>query len=209
MPKHCGRTTKTAWLPLDGSSIACLHQPSNRNGKIWLVDQVRYSHQYSKIWFSRDSFGGRSGEGEASCSNAGQSKMMTSIEALVEEINAFLMQKLWMDFEVMQYTGYELVIMGSLDISNPHDIEIRFNDVSFISLPIQWQTNTSKTVFEIVKGEKAMELNQKFQVEQGYIIFKFFPEDYEAEFGCFIAAKELQYKLLNPGEVGLQLSHAR
>jgi len=119
---------------------------------------------------------------------------MSDIRRILDEINSFLMQELWMDFEVIQYTGNELVIMGSIDISNPHDIEIIFRDVFFISMPMEWKTDTSKTVLEVVEGQPAIDLNKKFQVEQGYHIFKFIPEDYDKDFGCFIAAKGINYK---------------
>lgn len=120
---------------------------------------------------------------------------MNNIVKIVDEINSFIMQNLWMDFEVMQYVGNEVIIMGSIDISNPHDIEISFRDVFFISVLMEWKTDTSKKILEIVDGEQAVNINRKFHVEQGYHIFKFVPEDYDSNFGCFIAAKEINYSL--------------
>lgn len=104
------------------------------------------------------------------------------------------MQELWFDFEFMHYKGDELVIMGNIDISTSHDIEIIFRDVFFVCCPIAWKVDTSQIVLTLVEGEEARRLNKKFDVEIGYLIFKFFLEDLDGQ-NCYIAAKSLDYKL--------------
>lgn len=118
---------------------------------------------------------------------------MDNNKKIVNEINSFLMKGLWFDFEIMEYRGYDLTIMGSIDISASHDIEIIFKNVFFISLPAEWKTDTSDMVLEILEGPEAIELNQKYNVEQGYVIFKFIPEYLDA--GCYVAAKEIDYNI--------------
>ena len=61
----------------------------------------------------------------------------------VDDINTYLQQNPWFDFEIMEYGGDTLVVMASLDTSAPHDLEIRFKGVFFVSLPMEWKTDTS------------------------------------------------------------------
>jgi hypothetical protein len=118
------------------------------------------------------------------------------VKKVVDEINNYIQKGLWLDFEVSQYSKNKLMITGSIDPSNPHDIEINFEDVFFVSLPLEWKTDTTKTVLHILEGEDAKALNLRFQVEQGYQIFKFSPEDYPDDFGCIIGAKAISYLVL-------------
>ena len=122
---------------------------------------------------------------------------MNTLEAkkIVSEINDHIRKQLWMDFEVVQYSKNKLIIFGSIDPSSSiHNIEIWFEDVFFISLPLEWKTDTSNGVLELLEGENAYLINRQFQVEQGYHIFKFTPEDYPNTFGCLLGAKKIAYK---------------
>lgn len=110
---------------------------------------------------------------------------------LVKDINSKLKSNLWFDFEVIKYERNEVIIGGGKSLSYPHEIKIQFTDVFFISLPMEWQTDTSKDVFVILEGKEASDINIQFQVEQGHYIFKFVPEDYSEEFGCLIGAKNI------------------
>jgi hypothetical protein len=120
-----------------------------------------------------------------------------NLKVRVNEINAFIQQNLWLDFEVIEYKKSRLTIFGSIDVSVQHDIEIHFDDIFFVSLPMEWKTDTSNIVLTMLEGESAVSLNKKFQVEQDYHIFKFIPEDYLEDFGCYIAAKNISYKIIN------------
>jgi hypothetical protein len=112
---------------------------------------------------------------------------------VVFEINAVLKTKPWFDFEVMEYVGYNLVVMGGIDTSAPHSLEIKFKDVFFVSLPMCWGTDTSIAPLTIVTREAALEINEKFRVEQGNHIFSFRPEDYPFGFGCLIGSKGISF----------------
>ncbi|BCN29443.1 hypothetical protein [Anaeromicropila herbilytica] len=94
------------------------------------------------------------------------------------------------------YSNSDMKIIGGEDLFYTHEIEIIFRDVFFVSLPMEWKTNTKKTVFELLEGENAKKINILYKVEQGYYILKFAPEDYQKEFGCLIAAKTIEYTLI-------------
>lgn len=120
----------------------------------------------------------------------------SSMIKVLVEINEFLQEQMWLDFEVMEYKKNRLTIIGSIDISTQHNIEIYFEEISFISLPMEWKTDTSEIVLTLLEGDKAITLNKKFQVEQGFHIFKFKPEDYTDDFGCYVGAKNISYKII-------------
>ena len=120
----------------------------------------------------------------------------TSLQEVVEEINAFLQKQLWYDFEVIRYQDQKLTINGGIDPSSHHNMEIYFEDVFFLSLPIEWKTDTTKTAFSLVAGSNAVELNKRFQVEMGYHIFRFTPEYYPEDFGCLVGARKVSYAIL-------------
>lgn len=117
------------------------------------------------------------------------------IRRIVDEINTYIASKPWLDFWVSQYVNKKLVIAGSIDPSGNSDIEIVFSDVFFMSLPVEWGSDTSKGVFQLLEGIDAREINLRFRVEQGYSIFRFIPEDYPEEFGCLIGAKKISYSI--------------
>jgi hypothetical protein len=120
------------------------------------------------------------------------------VKQAVDEINTYLQHQPWCDFEVMEYQGTTLVVMGSLDTTAPHDVEVRFEDVFFLSLPMTWKTDTAAPALAVVQGEDACRLNGRFQVEQGHHIFGFTPEGYPEGFYCLIGAREISYKLTKP-----------
>lgn len=119
---------------------------------------------------------------------------LANIHLAIDEINSFLRTKLWMDFEVSRYLDHQLTIIGSVDPSSHHDIEIVFDGVAFVSFPIEWKTDTTKIVLTMVNGSEARELNMRFQVEIGHHIFRFAPEYYPADFSCLIGAKTISYE---------------
>lgn len=125
-------------------------------------------------------------------------KYMTKqeIKKVVDEVNEYLSNKLWMDFEVVEYSKYELKIIGSLDISAMPNIEIILKDVFFASTVFEWETDTSQQVLFLIEGSDAKELNMRFRVEQGYHLIKFKAEDYPDPFGCIFGAKEILFQKL-------------
>lgn len=115
------------------------------------------------------------------------------IKNVLVEINKYLENQLWMDFEVIEYSRYELKIIGSLDISSAPNIEIAFKDIFFASTAFNWSTDTSRNVVSLIEGDEAKKINIKFQVEQGYHLIKFQAEEYPDDFGCIFGVKEVKF----------------
>jgi hypothetical protein len=115
----------------------------------------------------------------------------------IARINDYLQKQLWFDFEVLLYQQGRLVVAGSIDTTVHHNIEIWFKDIAFVSLPMNWKTDTSTPPLSLLEGESAVRTNIRFQVEHGHHIFRFSPEDYPAEFGCLIGARELGFEIVS------------
>lgn len=116
------------------------------------------------------------------------------VESIVEKINSFLNSKLWMDFEITQYTNYKLLITGSIDPSSINsDIEIEFQEVYYASMLFNWETDTSIQAIELVSESEAEEMYFKYKIERGTYIFKFYPEDYSSDVEFYVCAKNISY----------------
>ena len=55
------------------------------------------------------------------------------IKIVVHQINDYLSEQLWMDFEIAEYSKYVMRIIGCLDFSGQPNLEIIFHDVFFAS----------------------------------------------------------------------------
>jgi hypothetical protein len=95
-----------------------------------------------------------------------------SVKEIVDEINTFIRSKPWLDMEIRKLVGNESAVIRSIDQSNPHDLEIIFKEICLLSLPMEWKTDTSTTVFELLEGEDSRTVNKVFQVERGHHIFR-------------------------------------
>ena len=105
---------------------------------------------------------------------------------VLNEINDFISQHSWMDFEVKSYDGFCLVIAVIIDLLYYHLCEISFEDVFWFSGFVSgWRTDTSK---EVVKINTEY---QKFEIEKGYQPFEFVTEDYQNN--VFVAARKMSF----------------
>lgn len=118
------------------------------------------------------------------------------VKDIIRAVNIFLSQQLWMDFEIIEYSGQFLRIIGSIDITALPVMELVFEDVYFVSAVFNWKTNTGRTVVSLLEGKDAKVVNLKYRVEQGYHIIKITPEDYPEEFGCIFGIKKIYFNLL-------------
>lgn len=115
------------------------------------------------------------------------------MEALVEKVNtidAKIREYDWFDMTVFRYDGHRLTIVGSIDLSYYHRLEIIFEDVFFLKCHFHgWSSDTSEPVFII--PDNGYELNVEYEIEQGYQLFTFKAEDMKND--VIIAAKDVHY----------------
>ena len=116
------------------------------------------------------------------------------VESIIENINSYLNSKLWIDFEVTQYTNYKLLLTGSIAPSSSNaNIEIEFQEVYYASMLFNWKTDTSIQAIELVSDYEAKEMYSKYKIESGMYIFKFYSEDYLSDIGYYVCAKNISY----------------
>lgn len=117
--------------------------------------------------------------------------MSEQIKNIVLEIDNEIRQNKWFDFHVLKFDGCKLIIAGSVDLIYYHTLEIIFEDVFFVSGFFRgWHSETENRVFLIPENVK--EMNEKYEIEQGYELFVFKTEDYKSD--IIISAKNITYK---------------
>jgi hypothetical protein len=94
---------------------------------------------------------------------------------------------------VAEFAGYRLTLHGSIAPSSAPDFVITFDRVFFMSLPLEWKTDTSREVVGVLTGASAEEVNLRFRVEQGNTLFSFRPENYPDDFRCLIGARSVSW----------------
>lgn len=116
--------------------------------------------------------------------------MTAEIRNTAVAIDTYIRQHAWFDFYIKNYDRQNLIVAGSTSLSYPDLIEIIFEEVFFIQGFFQsWHSDTKSTVFQIPENEK--EINQKFEIAQGYQLFIFKTEDYNND--IIIAAKTISF----------------
>lgn len=117
---------------------------------------------------------------------------------VVDNINESVSKELWMDFDVALSNGQDLTILGRLDNTlKEANIEITFEQISFVSIPFGWKTDTSSRVIQLATQKEIEELTDKFEVEIGNYIFKFIAEGFNNEKYYFVGAKKISCLLLD------------
>jgi hypothetical protein len=116
--------------------------------------------------------------------------MTADIKQTVQEIDGLIRKELWFDFYVFRYDGRSLTIAGGSDLSYCHQLEIIFENVFFFhGFFSGWKSDTSQPVFTLPENEA--ELNFRFEIEQGYMLFIFKAEDCKND--VIIAAEKISY----------------
>ena len=111
---------------------------------------------------------------------------------IVKEIDQRIREHDWFDFHVTSYDGRFLEVVGSIDLSYYHQLEIIFEEVFFASIFFEeWHSDTKKPVIELPDSDFNKELNERLEIEQGYQIFIIRTEDYKND--IYIAAKKISY----------------
>lgn len=111
--------------------------------------------------------------------------------SVIKKINDCLKENLWMDFEMCKMNEGNIVLSGMLDELDDEIIEISFIQPFMCSCTLCFTYDEGEFI-SLVQGERAIEINKKYKVEQGNYIFGISID------GCndyFIIAKEIQVKI--------------
>jgi hypothetical protein len=116
-----------------------------------------------------------------------------NFQETINTINNIVQKQLWMDFEFNQFNGYELIIGGTIDLSdNNYLITIKFSDINFLCLNASWKSDTTKEVLRVLSPDEVQSLKENATIENEYIIFQFIAEDLVTK--LYIAAKSISFE---------------
>jgi hypothetical protein len=111
----------------------------------------------------------------------------------INEINNFLSKELWYDFEISNSNFEKICIIGSIDFSYGHQIELYFLDVIHLTINETWKSDTKKKIFTILSGKEKEIFINNFGLESGFKIIKIINEDFKP---FYIVTKEFDYNFI-------------
>lgn len=119
----------------------------------------------------------------------------TNIEIL--KINNYLKKCLWMDFEFAKMDGGNITVAGRIDTSyDEFAINIEFGNPFYISSVLSWHLDDSKPFIEVIDEDEKQKIYDKYQVEQGYYVFRINAEDFTNS-PIIIVSKTIKCEIVN------------
>ena len=98
-------------------------------------------------------------------------------------------------FVICHLSFIRVEVAGRIDSSvNEYAISVIFEQPTFIQGPFYWNLDSSKKFIELASVKEFAEINKKYQIEEGSILFKIYMDDF-AESGFYIAAKNIKSKI--------------
>lgn len=114
----------------------------------------------------------------------------------IYSINNYISENKWFDVEILNMKGGDLIIIGSTDFTYGHIIEIKFLNIQHISMNSEWSIETIVDFISIIKNkEEVININSKFNIIDGHILFKLSCEDGETCF--YVAAMDIEVNFDN------------
>lgn len=80
---------------------------------------------------------------------------------------------LWVDFDVVQINPWSAQLSANTQLSQDPNFLVHFGPIFFVSLPMNWTSDLSFPVCELVTGEEAHQLNLLYEVTEGFHWFRF------------------------------------
>ncbi len=84
----------------------------------------------------------------------------------IDLINNFLVESLWMDFEILRMDTKEIIFSGKIEELYDEVIRIRFIEPFYISAPMKFTYDSGEFITTIT-GDKFIENNIKYKVLEG------------------------------------------
>lgn len=96
----------------------------------------------------------------------------TMLEQVIESINDRCRSFGSLSAYITRTDTAELVLSFSEDLSYYHNFSLRFTEPQLMMVKNLWNVDTSKPVISIAKGDEARELNMRFGILVGGVIFR-------------------------------------
>ena len=110
-------------------------------------------------------------------------------------INNYLKEQLWMDFELCNMTCSKIEMYGFLDESGEDKIKIVFDSPYMMLSTFCFTYEGNSDFISLVTGSEAIELNKRYSVIQGNLIFKI--SDTNINDDMYIIAKGIEVQIMN------------
>lgn len=111
----------------------------------------------------------------------------------INEINEYLKTQLWMDFEMCNMDRGKIELYGFLDEGGNEKIKIVFEQPYMVSCDFFFTYEGNSDFISIIDGEDAFEINKKYGVTQGNLVYKISNTNIEAD--MFVVAKGIEYQI--------------
>ena len=111
-----------------------------------------------------------------------------------EAINAIITENVWFDMTILDFNGFwNLEIIGSIDLTYYYTLKIVFKEICHISINVDWHTEPSRPVFELLEGAEDQRIRKQRCVLDEYAIFKITHEEAPPSEPFYVAAKDIAY----------------
>lgn len=114
---------------------------------------------------------------------------------IIDSINKYLRNELWMDFEMYCLNGGFLELVGFIDEAGEDLIKITFESPFTIISNLSFTYEGEKDFISVLTGEKAYEINMKYNVTKGNEIFKLSNTNVDGD--MYIIAKDIKAIIYN------------
>ena len=116
------------------------------------------------------------------------------MKEVLEKINKAVKGMPCCDFEIVEYNKHSLLIGGGYSLSYEHSILIEFESVFFMTLNSEWSIDTNKEFIMLAQLNESLKINQQYQIEQGFTLFKIIPERLDITTQFYVSAKNIFLK---------------
>lgn len=107
----------------------------------------------------------------------------------IREINSSVRKQLWMDFEINQFDGNDLIVGGAISLSySKYFITIIFEQVEFMQVRYMWNTNTERDFLKL--ADSLDHCNYNYFSQPDSKVFEFLSEDFG---NMYIVATDIQF----------------
>lgn len=90
----------------------------------------------------------------------------------LKDLNEFIKDYLWMDLEIKSFVGSNLLIVGAIDLTYSHEIELLFSNVTYIRLGQNWtwDKKDKKSIVEEVDGIYFCPEKERKKIQENFYI---------------------------------------
>lgn len=114
---------------------------------------------------------------------------------IIEQINSYMKQNLWLDFEVVRIGVGFVELRGFIDEAYDDSILIRFKSVYMVSLVTSFTYKGNGDFISIIHGDQAFSINSDYDVPKNNNIYSLTNTNVNSE--MIIIAEDVEMEVFN------------